>query len=64
MSNKKLSFKELKLRARAARRRHSLKVAPQAKGVKNTWDKINKPAIDLLEAKVKSIQAQQAQQAS
>ena len=51
---KKFTKKELILLGRAARRAHSLKVAPQTKNIQNTWERINKPVIDSLEAKIKA----------
>lgn len=54
MAGKKFSIKKLRLRGRAARRRHALKVAPRAKGVSETVEQSNLEIIRSLEAKVKN----------
>ncbi|MDW3646497.1 MAG: hypothetical protein R8P61_05535 [Bacteroidia bacterium] len=54
---KKFTRKKLRLRARAQARRHNLKVAPTAKGVKETLEQKNMPVIASLEAKVKAAQS-------
>ena len=41
MAGKKFSIKKLRLRGRAARRRHALKVAPTTKGLKTTIEQSN-----------------------
>jgi hypothetical protein len=52
---KKFTKKEQVLLGRAARRAHSLKVAPKAKNVVSTWENKNYPVIQSLEAKIKAV---------
>ena len=57
---KKFTRKKLRLRAKAQARRHNLKVAPKAKGVKETLEQQNMPVIASLEAKIKEAAAAQS----
>ena len=57
---KKFSIKKHRLRARAKRRRWSLKTNPVTKGVVTSQQQENLPVIASLEAKVKAIAAQKS----
>lgn len=51
---KVFSIKKHRLRAKARRRRHSLKIGAPTMGLKNTWAKRNHPVIAAIEAKMKA----------
>lgn len=52
---KKFSFRELKMRSRAEKRRQSLRIAPVTKGFDTSdWQIVNYPVLTSLEAKVKA----------
>jgi len=53
-----LTKKKYRLRARARRRRFSLKVNPQTKNVQNTWAMQNVEVLRTLDSKVKAAQAE------
>ncbi|MEL6851487.1 MAG: hypothetical protein AAFP92_23400 [Bacteroidota bacterium] len=54
---KKFTIKKHRLRARAQRRRFSLKVNPQTFGIKETQEQKNLEVIRSLDSKIKAIQA-------
>ncbi len=60
---KKFTKKKLKLRAKAQRRRFSLKTRPKTYGVKTTPEKLNDPVIKSLEKKVKAVLEKEQPQA-
>ncbi|MCB0836410.1 MAG: hypothetical protein KDE26_28195 [Bacteroidetes bacterium] len=52
---KKFTIKKHRLRARARRRKHSLKVNPENKGIKANVQQQNLDVIASLEAKIKAV---------